>query len=330
MKKRIVSLIMIVLITLSLLAVSGCANTQERVVFSTGGTTGVYYIFGGEISSLWINKIPNLDVTVESSGGSKDNVLALYNGEADIAWVQNDVMSYAFDGEDFFDNTVADNFSAIAAVYPEVVQLVVAKDSGITCIEDLRGKNISVGPVGSGHYFNALQILDLYGMTVKDIKPQYLNNSEVIESFQNKQIDAFFLTAAYPHASVVDVSLKRPIDIISFSEDEIAQLQSKYGFYVTDTIPAGTYEGVDEDKLAPAVAAVLVARNDVKEDVVYQLTKTLFENCDELTNAKKAYIDINNAVVGIPTSAKDKESGVNGSFHPGVLKYYNERGILAE
>ena len=315
-----------------MLGLSCCAGAladTAYLVFSTGGTTGVYYMFGGEIATLWMNHIPDLDVTVQSSGGSKDNILALYNGEAEIAWTQNDVMSYAYDGGDFFAGTVADNYSAIGAIYPEVVQLVVAKDSGITSVKELAGHQVSVGPMGSGHYFNALQILAMNGMTIEDIHPQYLSNSEVIESFQNKRIDAFFLTAAYPHATVTDVSLKREIEVIGFTPEEIEKLQAEYSFYVTDTIPAGTYEGVAEEKLVPAISAVLVARNDTDEEVVYQMTKALFENAEELTNAKKAYISAENAVKGIPVSAGDAEKGVTiGSFHPGALRYYKELGLI--
>ena len=271
------------------------------------------------------------DVAVQSSGGSKDNILALYQKEAELAWTQNDVMSYAYNGDDFFAGTVADNFSAIGAMYPEVIQLVVAKDSDIHSVKDLAGHNVSVGPMGSGHYFNALQILGINGMTIDDIKPQYLSNSEVIESFQNKQIDAFFLTAAYPHATVTDVCMKRAIEVIGFTPDEIRALQDTYSFYVTDTIPAGTYEGVNEDKLVPAISAVLVARDDVPEDVVYQLTKALFENTGELTNAKKSYISPESAILGIPVKASDAAKGVTiGSFHPGALKYYQEIGLIGK
>lgn len=325
--KKVISIMMFFVLILTLTACS----TTNSVVFSTGGTTGVYYIFAGEIASLWMSNIENLNVTVESSGGSKDNVRALFQKEADIAWVQNDVMSYAFNGDDFFDNTVVDNFSAIGAIYPEMVQLVVAKESGITCVKDLVGKNVSVGPAGSGHYFNALQILEMNGMSISDVKPQYLSNSEVIEAFQNGQIDAFFLTAAYPHATVIDAAMKREIDVIGFTAEEIANLQSKYSFYVSTTIPVGTYQGVDEEKLVPAISAVLVARNDVSEDVVYNLTKTLFENSNELTNAKKAYIDVNSAVEGIPVSVADAAKGASiGSIHPGALKYYKEIGVIAD
>lgn len=325
--KKLLAIILAILMAAML---TGCSSSNN-IVFSTGGTTGVYYIFGGEIASLWMSKVDDLNVTVESSGGSKDNVRALYTNEADVAWVQNDVMSYAYGGDAFFDYTVADNFSAIGAIYPEMVQLVVAKDSGITCVADLAGHNVSVGPVGSGHYFNALQILSLYGMEIGDIRPQYLSNSEVIDAFQNKQIDAFFLTAAYPHATVTDVAMKRDIEVISFTMEDIMALQAKYPFYQPVIIPAGTYEGVNEDKLVPAVSAVLVARNDLSADVVYSLTKALFENYNELTNAKKSYISVENALLSIPVSSGDAAKGVSiGSFHPGALKYYKEIGLIAE
>lgn len=329
MKKKTLAFLLMAVLLLSF-SLTASAETSY-LVFSTGGTTGVYYIFGGELASLWMNNVKNADVTVQSSGGSKDNILALYQGDAELAWTQNDVMSYAYNGDDFFAGTVADNFSAIGSIYPEVVQLVVATDSGIKSVKDLAGHNVSVGPVGSGHYFNALQILEINGMSIKDIKPQYLSNSEVIESFQNKQIDAFFLTAAYPHATVTDVSMKRDIEVIGFTEDEIKALQDSYSFYVTDTIPAGTYDGVDEDKFVPAISAVLVVRDDVPEDIVYELTKTLFEHSDELTNAKKSYISVESAVEGIPVKAADAEAGVTiGSFHPGALKYYKEIGLIKD
>ncbi len=330
MKKTVMKLAAL-LVTMSLLLTACAGGSSDNLVFSTGGTTGVYYIFGGEIATLWMNNIEGMNVTVESSGGSKDNVRALYANEVDIAWVQNDVMSYAFNGDEFFDNTVADNFSAIGAIYPEMVQLVVAKDSGITSVEELKGRNISVGPAGSGHYFNALQVLDTYGMTINDVKPQYLSNTEVIDAFQNKQIDAFFLTAAYPHATVTDVSMKRDIDVISFSAADIEKLQAKYPFYQMTTIPANTYDGQTEEKTVPAVSALLVARNEVSEEAVYQLTKALFEHADELTNAKKAYISKEAAVLGIPVSKRDADSGVTiGSFHPGALQYFRECGLIEE
>ena len=325
--KKIVAILLAALMVL--MSITACSQDKgpERLVLSTAGTSGVYYIFGGEIAAMLNEHIDGVEITTQSSDGSKANILALQEGEADIAWTQNDVMSYAYAGTDDFGGKPIDDFSAIGSIYPEVIQIVVAKDSGIKSVADLKGKNVGIGAVGS--YFNAVQVLELAGMTLDDIQPQYLSFAESAESFQNRQLDAFFVVGAYPHASVVDAAYKRDIDILSFSDEEIAALQEMYSFYVSDVIPAGTYEGLDSEVKVPAISAVLVASNDLSEETVYQITKNLFENVDELTNSKKEYMSLETAVQGIPISQTDAANGVtDGSFHPGARKYYEEQGIL--
>ncbi len=323
--KKLVAL----LLALTLLSLSFGALADEYLVFTTGGTTGTYYAFGGEIAALLTGKIDGLDVTAQASGGSKANILAITQDEAELGWTQNDVMSYAYQGTEDFGGQSVETFSAIGAMYPEVVHLVVAKDSGITKVEDLRGKNVGIGAVGSGVYFNAIQILEIAGMTLDDITPHYLSFAESAESFQNRQVEAFFVVSAFPNASIVDVALKRPVSLLTFEGEQLEALQSKYSYYVTDVIPAGTYDGMDADVTVPAITAVLVASNKLSEDLVYQITKTLFENVDELTNAKKSYISPESAILGIPTSVSDEAAGVTGgTFHPGAVKYYKEIGVM--
>ena len=325
MMKKLLALVL----ALAMTTVAFGALAEEYLMFSTGGTTGTYYAFGGEIAALLTSKIDGLEVTAQASGGSKANILAITEGEAQLGWTQNDVMSYAYQGTEDFGGKPVETFAAIAAIYPEVVHLVVAKDSGITKVEDLKGKNVGVGAVGSGVYFNAVQILEIAGMTLNDIVPHYLSFAESAESFQNRQVEAFFVVSAFPNASIVDVALKRPVSILTFEGDQLAQLQAKYTYYVTDTIPAGTYEGLDADVVVPAISAVLVASNELDEDLVYNITKTLFEGKDELTNAKKAYISAESAVLGVPTSTSDAANGVTGgTFHPGAVKYYKEIGVM--
>ena len=344
--KKLLALVL----ALTMTAAAFGALADEYLMFSTGGTTGTYYAFGGEIAALLTSKIDGLEVTAQASGGSKANILAITEGEAQLGWTQNDVMSYAYQGTEDFGGKPVETFAAIAAIYPEVVHLVVAKDSGITKVEDLKGKNVGVGAVGSGVYFNAVQILEIAGMTLNDIVPHYLSFAESAESFQNRQVEAFFVVSAFPNASIVDVALKRPVSILTFEGDQLAQLQAKYTYYVTDTIPAGTYEGLEADVvvfstpvywytipaqikcvMVPAISAVLVASNELDEDLVYSITKTLFEGKDELTNAKKAYISVENAVLGVPTSTSDAANGVTGgTFHPGAVKYYKEIGVMRE
>lgn len=325
MKRIIVCLLCVIL----LLGFTGCGIQMQHLVLTTGGATGAYYIFGGEIATMIAGKIDGLEITTETSGGSKDNILALTNGEAEVGITQNDVMSYAFEGTSDFGGKPVDGFSAIGSLFPELVQIVVAKDSGINSVSDLRGRNIGIGAIGSGSYFNVVQILEMFGMTLQDVNPQYLSYAECAESFQNRQIDAFVVTGPYAHVSITDAAMKRNINILGFSEDEIAKLQNHYGFYVKEILPAGTYEGVDQDVVCPAVTAVLVVSNKLSDELVYQITKNLFEGKEELTNAKKEYLNPKSAVLGIPTTKADMEKGVtNGSIHPGALKYYREIGVI--
>ncbi len=315
---------------LLMLAMSTTAfAATEYLVLTTGGATGAYYMFGGEIASMLSNTVDGVDITTQTSGGSKDNVRALFAEEAEIAIMQNDVMSYAYQGTDDFGGQSIEGFSAIGALFPEHVHIVVAKDSGIKSVSDLKGCNVGIGAVGSGAYFNVIHVLEMAGMTLKDIKVQYLSFAESAESFANRQIDAFFVTGPYSHAAIVDASLKREISLISFSEEEMAKLKDNYEFYVDGVIPAGSYEGVDVDTVCPAVTAVMVVDDDLSEELVYNLTKSLFENKDQLTNAKKEYLSVETAVEGIPTKLSDAANGVEGgSFHPGALKYYREIGVL--
>lgn len=306
------------LLTAVLLLTSLTAFATTYLGITTGGTAGTYYPLGGDIAQLWMKHIPDLDVSVQSSGGSKDNILKMNNKEADLGTVQNDVMYYAYQGDqDFFNGEVIDSFVAIGSLYPELVQVVVAAESDIKTIADLKDKNMSIGAVGSGVYFNAVQLLGEAGLTLDNIKPQHLSFDESATSFQNRQLDAFFVTAGLPNPAIMDVASKREVRLIGLEEAQMASLQEKYSFYVPVTVPAGTYNGMTEDVTVPAMNAVLIVSKEVSEDLVYQMTKVLFENTDELTHAKKEFINGEFGVKGVPVP-----------FHPGAEKYFKEVGLL--
>jgi|LSQX01.1.fsa_nt_gb TRAP transporter TAXI family solute receptor len=306
------------LLTAVLLLTSLTAFATTYLGITTGGTAGTYYPLGGDIAQLWMKHIPDLDVSVQSSGGSKDNILKMNNKEADLGTVQNDVMYYAYQGDqDFFNGEVIDSFVAIGSLYPELVQVVVAAESDIKTIADLKDKNVSIGAVGSGVYFNAVQLLGEAGLTLDNIKPQHLSFDESATSFQNRQLDAFFVTAGLPNPAIMDVASKREVRLIGLEEAQMASLQEKYSFYVPVTVPAGTYNGMTEDVTVPAMNAVLIVSKEVSEDLVYQMTKVLFENTDELTHAKKEFINGEFGVKGVPVP-----------FHPGAEKYFKEVGLL--
>lgn len=305
------------LLAIMMLLISVPAFATEYLGLATGGTAGTYYALGGDIAALWMAKIPDLDVTAQSTGGSKANIILINDGDAELATVQNDVMAYAYAGNEFFDNQVIDSFQAIGYLYPELVQIVVAADSDIHTIADLKGKQVSIGAVGSGVFFNAVQILGNAGLGLEDIVPHYLSFDESATSFQNKQIDAFFVTAGLPNTAIVEVSNKIDVRLIGLDEADMAKLTEQYAYYVPVTVPAGTYNGMAEDVTVPAVGAVLICSKDLSEDLVYSLTRTLYEDTAELSHAKKAEISAEGAVKGIPVP-----------FHPGAEKYFKEKGLI--
>lgn len=305
------------LLAIMMLLISVPAFATDYLGLATGGTAGTYYALGGDIAALWMAKIPDLDVTAQSTGGSKANIILINDGDAELATVQNDVMAYAYAGNEFFDNQVIDSFQAIGYLYPELVQIVVAADSDIHTIADLKGKQVSIGAVGSGVFFNAVQILGNAGLGLEDIVPHYLSFDESATSFQNKQIDAFFITAGLPNTAIVEVANKTDVRLIGLDEADMAKLTEQYAYYVPVTVPAGTYNGMAEDVTVPAVGAVLICSKDLNEDLVYSLTKTLYEDTAELSHAKKAEISAESAVKGIPVP-----------FHPGAEKYFKEKGLI--
>lgn len=306
-----------ILLAIMMLLASVPAFATEYLGLATGGTAGTYYALGGDIAALWMAKIPDLDVTAQSTGGSKANIILINDGDAELATVQNDVMAYAYAGNEFFDNQVIDSFQAIGYLYPELVQIVVAADSDIHTIADLKGKQVSIGAVGSGVFFNAVQILGNAGLGLEDIVPQYLSFDESATSFQNKQIDAFFITAGLPNTAIVEVANKIDVRLIGLDDADMAKLTEQYAYYVPVTVPAGTYNGMAEDVTVPAVGAVLICSKDLSEDLVYSLTSTLYEDTAELSHAKKAEISAESAVKGIPVP-----------FHPGAEKYFKEKGLI--
>ncbi|HEY8392884.1 MAG TPA: TAXI family TRAP transporter solute-binding subunit [Capillibacterium sp.] len=315
MKKRIWLLMSI--LTIAVLVLAGCGAKKTTLKMATGGTTGTYYAYSGTVSQVLSKKIPNLSFDVQSTGASKANIYLVSDKEADIAIVQNDVMYYAYNGTDLFAGEKVTGFSAMAGCYAEVCQ-VVAK-SGINSIADLRGKRVSVGDIGSGVEFNARQILEAYGMTFDDIIVNNLSFGDSATAFKDDKIDAFFCVAGAPTTAIVELATTNQIHLLEVDDEHAAKLMAKYPFYTKYQIPAGTYKGVDKSAQTVAVVATYIVSDDLSEDLVYKMTKALFENKEEIAagHPKGAELDPAYSV-----------SSIAIPMHPGAEKYYKEAGIL--
>ncbi|MDL4842339.1 TAXI family TRAP transporter solute-binding subunit [Aquibacillus rhizosphaerae] len=281
----------------------------------TGGTSGTYYPLGGEMASI-ISDETGIQTDAISSNASADNVISLQEGEAELAFVQTDVVANAIEGINSFDGNPVDNVLAIGSLYPETIQIVTTANSGITSVEDLEGKTVSVGAPGSGTYVNAEQILSVHGLSMDDIDAQNLDFGESTGGIQDGNIDAAFITSGTPTGAVEGLSATTEVGIVPIAQDKIDELVEQYPYYATDKITAGTY-GLEEDVTTVAVLAMLAVTDSLSEDVVYNITKSIFENTGTITHAKGEFITSESALDGI---------GID--LHPGAEKYFTEAGII--
>lgn len=294
---------------------SGCGAKELK--FTTGGSSGTYYAFGTLLAGQ-VSKNSETTVTAVEGKGSQANIELMDMGGADLGFVQSDVMSYAYNGTNTFaESGKVDCFSTVAALYTEQVQIVTC-DPSIKTVADLAGKNVSIGEAGSGVYFNAVDVLGAYDLDVeKDINAKYLGFADSADALKDGKIDAAFLTAGIPTTAVTELSTAKDVYLVSLDEEHADALVEKSPYYVKTTIPADTYK-MDADATTVSVGAVVVARDDVAEDDVYNFVSAIFAGQDELAanHPKGAELDLEYAA-----------SMDSVPYHPGAAKFFEENGL---
>jgi TRAP transporter TAXI family solute receptor len=319
MKRSIFMLVILCFTALFLFSCKGGAASKTNLILATGGTSGTYYPFGGAIAQILNTNIDGMNITAQATGASKENIRLVGRGEAELAIVQNDVMDYALYGVELFEGEKIETFSTVATLYPEIVQIVVARDSRIRSISDMRGRNVSVGDAGSGVEANAKQILEAYGLTFNDINARRLSFRESASALKDRQIEAFFVTAGIPNAAIQEIAMIGGVNLLSIDDAAMHKLVEKYKFYTSYAISKETYNGMTNDVMTVAVKATLIANNNLAEKTVYDITKTLFEKQSVLAQSHAK---------GNELSLKEAVLGVSVPFHPGAEKYFREVGVI--
>ena len=296
--------------------VADVTGSGTELRFRTGGDQGTYYAYGNVLAQAITSHSDNTRVTAVVSNGSQDNIEQMDMNVAQLGFVQSDVMSYAYNGERLFEGNPVENFSTVAALYMEQVQIVTC-DPEIQSVADLKGKTVSIGASGSGVYYNALDILAAYGMTEADINAQYQDFGNSADSLQDGKIDAAFVVAGAPTVAITTLATSRDIYLVGLDDEHIAALKETSPYYEEYIIPEGTYEGVPETKTV-AVVATVIARDDVSEDDVYNICYTIFENMDNLAQShdkgKELDLEFAASVTAVP-------------YHAGAAKYFAEKGF---
>ncbi|MBO8137854.1 MAG: TAXI family TRAP transporter solute-binding subunit [Desulfotomaculum sp.] len=329
MRKSLFLLLTLVL-AVSLLA-AGCGGGKgsteqtgaetKNLLMATGGTGGTYYPLGGAIADVWSKNIDGVKVTVQATGASVENIRLLASGETDLAMAMNGVAQAAWKGEGEFEGNAVKNIAGAGVIYPEVMQVIAPKDSGIETIADLKGKRVSIGPVGSGTASAAEKILKAYGIDPeKDIQKFQDTFADAARKIKDGNLDAAFAVLAVPAANIVDITTATPINIVDISGEGLEKLLESEPAFSPYEIPAGTYEGEDEVGHTVAQWASLYVPADMDEELVYQLTKNMYENVETIASAhaRGNQITLDNAVKGFEPVP----------LHPGAEKYFKEVGVL--
>jgi TRAP transporter TAXI family solute receptor len=299
------------------LAIAGPAAAQQQLSVATGGTGGVYFPIGGGIAELINNHIEGYQAVAEVTGASVENMGLISRGDSDLALALADTVYQAFTGTGAFEGRQLPELRALAAVYPNAVQIVALADSGITSLEDLRGKRVSVGAPGSGTEVNASTLLAANGITDADITPERLNFNETADALRDGTIDAGFWSVGPPTSSILNLAATRAITVLALSEEEIGRAQEAEPVFAPYTLAAAMYDGMDADVPTISIPNALVVSADMDEELAYQLTRTIFEFVDELRAIHPAAND---------TTVEFTMSSTPIPLHPGSIRYFEEIG----
>lgn len=306
------------ILAVAVIIASSMPACAEKVFLTvlTGGSAGTYYPIGRAISKT-VSESKMIHATPKKGSGSVANLNQIDDGAVEIALAQNDITNWAVKGEFMFPHPLK-NVRAIASLYPEHVQLVCARGSEIRGIEDIKGKKISVGAPGSGVECDVRALLSLFDMDYRSFKPSFLDFDKTVRRISDGRLDAGFIVAGYPTPSISLLASDVDIDIVDFSDEELAKITDAFPYFKRGEIPANTYSGVESSVNTPAVMALLVANANVPDDVVYEFTKMLFENVDAVraSHPSASSISIDSAL-----------DGLTAPLHPGAARYYEERGI---
>ncbi len=296
----------------------GLSKAGDFINILTGGTSGVYYPLGVGLSKIYSDNIPGARVQVQSTKASVENLNLLQQGRGELAFALGDSVELAWEGnaEAGFKGKL-DKLRGIAAIYPNYIQIVASKESGIHSLADLKGKRVSVGAPKSGTELNARKVFAAAGMSYGDLgKVEYLPFGQSVELIKNRQLDATLQSAGLGVASIKDLANSLPITVVAVPEEVAKKLGAPY---ISATIPANTYDGQDQPVQTVAVVNFLVTREGVSDQTAYDMTKLLFTHLTDLEASHKAAsrILLANALNGMPLP-----------LHPGAEKYYKEVGLI--
>ena len=285
-------------------------DSENRLSWHAGGTGGTYFPLSNEIKTI-VEANTDFSLNVQSTGASVENVGSLADGSADFALIQNDIAAFAKNGTgiDAFQDDPIENLQGVATLYPETITLVTLAENDISSVDDLSGATINTGDLGSGTQVNAVQILESLG--VSDYNEQNAGFSQASEQLANGDIDAAFVVGGWPVGAIEDLANTNDIEIVPIGGENREAVKEDASWFADDTIPGGTYSGVEEDVDTVAVQAMIATNAEVPADTVETVTGAIFDNLGELS-IKTDFITVDSA-----------QDGMSIELHEGAAAYFD-------
>jgi hypothetical protein len=293
-----------------------CPGWGFELKWGTAPAGGLWPTLGaGMLESV---KERNPDITGTAlPGPGGHNFLGIQSGRFNIAFATTDASAFVWEGKEVYEGKPYRRFRNVACFFPHVSQYLVWEDSGIKSVPDLAGKKVTYGVRGSGSELNVRKVLELYGILEK-VRFEYLSFSDAANRMKDRQIDGFLLNTPLPYSVFMDLANTRPIRLLNFSEDKIAALLAWNPGLERYVVSPGIYKGVQEPIHGTAYRMHLIVSQDLPEEIVYRITKTLAENLGR-------YEKITQSMAGI--SVKDMARKLSIPFHPGAIRYYKEMNV---
>ncbi|MFC3281996.1 TAXI family TRAP transporter solute-binding subunit [Litchfieldella rifensis] len=301
------------------------AQSATFITIGSGSTSGLYYPTAVGMAKIISEADVGLRANARSTGASVFNANAIGEGSLQMGLMQNNIAYYAYNGEGVkaFENNKIENLRGMIGLYPEAIHILAREDADIDSVDDLAGKRVYVGDVGSGTEQDAMNIMGVFGVSIDDLQAAVRGSSgDAVGLLRDNQIAAMFYTVGLGSAAIVEAAQTAPITVLSISGDQLTQLQEEYGFYTPFTIPGGTYPGVDEDVQTVTLTAMLGAAAELSEDDVYNFMNTVFnEHLDTF------YSDVQNPNLDKFFTVEKGIEGMPIPLHPGAVKFYEEQGV---
>ncbi|MFP8965493.1 TAXI family TRAP transporter solute-binding subunit [Pokkaliibacter sp. CJK22405] len=306
------------------LSVAASVQAQEFITIGTGGVTGVYYPTGGAICKL-VNKDRKehgIRCSVESTGGSAYNINTIRAGELDFGVAQSDVQYNAYEGKDqFVDQGAFKELRSVFSLHPEALTMVARADANIKNFDDIKGKRVNVGNPGSGSRNTFEVLLKASGMTMEDLSlASELKPAEQAKALCDNKVDAIVYVVGHPNGSIKEATTACDTNLVQISGPVVEKLVADHSYYRQAVIPASMYRGSEKDIHTFGVAATLVSSTNTSDDVVYALTKAVFENFKDFKRLHPAFETL--------TKEDMVKSGLSAPLHDGAAKYYKEAGLI--